>query len=284
MTETVDLKSGLYVTATPIGNLGDISTRATQILATVDTILCEDTRISKKLLNHLSISTPLLSYHDHNADHVRPAIIERIKAGEAIAIISDAGTPLISDPGYKLVAMAQDEGLYVAAIPGPSAPITALMIAGLPTNRILYEGFLPAKSGARQKALEALRTIDATLVFFESPKRLQKSLNDMCVVLGGERPAAICRELTKLYEEARRGTLRSLSDAYALEDTPKGEIVVVVGGPDRNAMSDDTDIDAALGFALKSLSTKEAASAVAYLSGQPRKVLYKRALEIEGKD
>jgi 16S rRNA (cytidine1402-2'-O)-methyltransferase len=283
MNETLGLKSGLYVTATPIGNLGDISARAIDILTRADVILCEDTRVSKKLLSHLSISTPLQSYHDHNGDRVRPGIITRIMAGAAIALISDAGTPLISDPGCKLVAAAHNEGLYVAAIPGPSAPIAALMIAGLPTNRVVYEGFLPTKTGARQKALGALRTIDATLVFFESPKRLAKSLKDMAEVLGGERGAAICRELTKIYEEARRGTLQSLADVFAAEKTPKGEIVIVVGPPDAGSRSNDTDLDAALRFALKSLSIKEAASAVAYLSGQPRKLLYKRALDIMGK-
>lgn len=276
------LKFGLYVTATPIGNLSDITLRALQVLKGADLILCEDTRVTGKLLSGHGIKVRLLAYHDHNADRLRPQIIKRIKGGEALALVSDAGTPLISDPGYKLVKELKGLGLPVYPIPGASAPMAALMAAGLPTDKFYFAGFLPAKAGARSKALEALADIKATLVFFESPKRVTKTVAAMRDVFGPEREAALCRELTKMFEEVLRLPLGELSENLEARTAIKGEIVLVVAPPDQ-ARGGHGNFDAALKVALKKLSVKDAAALVSALTGKSKNDLYARALEIQGK-
>ncbi len=280
MAEDVAPKPGLYVTATPIGNLGDISHRAVALLAAVDVIACEDTRTTGKLLSHYGIRTRTIAYHDHNAARVRPRIIERIKEGQSVALVSDAGTPMISDPGYKLVAEALDAGLMVTTLPGASAVLAALAVAGLPTDRFLFVGFPPPKKTARRKMLAALAETPATLVFYESPKRLVASLEDMGAALGASRQAVVCRELTKMYEEVQRGSLEDLLAEFAARERIRGEIAIVVAPPPAAGPDSDASIDRALRDALGKLSLKEAAHAVAYLTGASRKKVYSRALEI----
>ena len=273
------LEAGLYLVATPIGNLGDVTLRALSVLAAADGVLAEDTRLSKTLLSHYGIRTPLTPYHEHNAAEARPRALGRIAEGQALALISDAGTPLISDPGFKLVTEAIDSGFVVRTAPGASAALAALCVAGLPTDRFFFEGFLPPKSAARRKRINALAGVPATLVFYESPARLAESLADLALELG-PRPAAIARELTKLHEEVRRGALDALAADAAAADAPKGEIVIVVGAPEpRTAVSSDT-LDADILDALRRLSLKDAASAVAARHGLPRRQVYARALEL----
>lgn len=278
--EAEPLAPGLHIVATPIGNLRDISFRALATLAAADVILAEDTRTSKVLLAHYGIATPLLPYHEHNAAQMRPKILERLRAGGKLALISDAGTPLVSDPGYKLVAELVAEGLPVTGIPGASAVLAALVLAGLPTDRFFFEGFLPPKAAARRGRLTELATIPGTLVFFESPRRLAEMLADAGAVLG-ERQGAVARELTKYYENVRRGPLSQLAAHYGEEEEARGEIVVIIGppSPDAAAPSGDT-LDEALRIALAKLSLKEAVAQVAAASGQPRRVVYARALEL----
>lgn len=274
---------GLYIVATPIGNLGDISQRALDTLKGADVIACEDTRVTGVLLQRFSITTPMTPYHDHNADRVRPQLIGRLQTGAAVALVSDAGTPLISDPGYKLVRECAALGIATIPLPGPSALLAALTVAALPTDQVMFAGFLPAKSGMRKDTLMSLKTLRATLVFYEAPPRLAESLADMTAVLG-LRDAAVCRELTKLHEEIRRGTLRELADAYAAEATPKGEVVVVVAGaPADQDVVDDAALDAALRSALETMSVRDAAAAVAEALNQPRRTIYARALELAKK-
>lgn len=271
---------GLFVVATPIGNLGDMSERARTILAAVDVIACEDTRVSGVLLTHFAIATPTIVYHDHNAERVRPALLGRLESGEAVALISDAGTPLISDPGFKLVAACIERNIPVTPAPGPSAVMTALMVAGLPTDRFMFAGFLPSKVSARAKDLAALANIPATLVFFESPGRAAETLSAMAAAFGN-RPAALCRELTKLYEETRRGNLTELADG-AERDPPRGEVVIVVAGASEVAPADDAAVDRMLHQALKTKSVRDAAQDVAEVSGRPRREVYRRALMLAG--
>ncbi|MDM7945751.1 MAG: 16S rRNA (cytidine(1402)-2'-O)-methyltransferase [Oceanibaculum nanhaiense] len=272
------LTPALYIVATPIGNLGDLTMRARDILAAADMVACEDTRITGKLLTAFGLKRPLIAYNDHNADKVRPTLLDALRQGKAVALVSDAGTPLVSDPGYKLVRDVAAAGLAVTAAPGPSALLTALVLAGLPTDRFLFAGFLPPKSGARRTALGELAAVPATLVFYESGPRLAASLADMAAVLG-DRPAAVARELTKLFEEVRRDPLSALAAHYAEAGPPKGEIVVVVGAPAAQAASADT-LDAALRRALADNSTRDAAALVAGETGLPRKQVYARALEL----
>ena len=272
------LTLALYIVATPIGNLGDLTMRARDILAAADLVACEDTRITGKLLTAFGLKRPLIAYNDHNADKVRPTLLDALRQGKAVALVSDAGTPLVSDPGYKLVRDVAAAGLAVTAAPGPSALLTALVLAGLPTDRFLFAGFLPPKSGARRTALGELAAVPATLVFYESGPRLAASLADMAAVLG-DRPAAVARELTKLFEEVRRDPLSALAAHYAEAGPPKGEIVVVVGAPAAQAASADT-LDAALRRALTDNSTRDAAALVAGETGLPRKQVYARALEL----
>jgi 16S rRNA (cytidine1402-2'-O)-methyltransferase len=266
--------------ATPIGNLGDISARALETLRRADVIACEDTRVTAKLLQRFDISRPTLPYHDHNADMMRPRILERLARGETVALCSDAGMPLISDPGYKLVRAATDAGLAVTVIPGPSAPLAALVLSGLPSDRFLFAGFLPAKDGARRTALGEVKAVPATLLFFETGPRLAESLA-CCADVLGDRPAAVARELTKMHEEVRRGRLSELAAHYAEAGAPKGEIVLVIGAPGEDVTA--FDVDAALQGALGSMGVKEAATAVAAASGRPRREIYALALEIAGR-
>jgi 16S rRNA (cytidine1402-2'-O)-methyltransferase len=276
-------RSGLIVVATPIGNLGDITLRAVEALRAVDLILCEDSRVTAKLARAHGITTPFFAYHEHNADRVRPALIERLKHGESMALVSDAGTPLVSDPGYKLVRACHEAGIPVTVAPGPSAVLGALVVAGLPTDRFFFAGFLPPKRAGRRAALGALAAVPGTLVFFESPRRLGESLADMADLLG-DRPAAVVRELTKLYEEVRRGGLAELAAAYGAAEPPKGEIVVVVAGKDaaEEAPAAAT-LDRALEAALARLSVRDATAEVAAALGVPRRQVYERALALAGR-
>jgi 16S rRNA (cytidine1402-2'-O)-methyltransferase len=278
--EAEPLAPGLHIVATPIGNLKDISFRALATLAAADAVLAEDTRTSKTLLAHYGIATPLLPYHEHNAAQMRPKILEKLRQGGRLALISDAGTPLVSDPGYKLVAELVAEGLPVTGIPGPSAVLAALVLAGLPTDRFFFEGFLPPKAAARKARLTELAAIPGTLVFFESPRRLAEMLSDAAAVLGA-RSGAVARELTKYYETVRRGALPELAAHYAEAEEARGEIVVVIGPPDAAAAAAQGDtLDEALRAALAKVSLKEAVAQVAAASGQPRRVVYARALEL----
>ncbi|MGA2492342.1 MAG: 16S rRNA (cytidine(1402)-2'-O)-methyltransferase [Roseiarcus sp.] len=279
--EAAALTPGLYVVATPIGNLGDVSLRALTTLAAADAILAEDTRVTRRLLDRYDIAAPLVAYHEHNAAEVRPRILARLAAGEALALVSDAGTPLVSDPGYKLVVDAAAAGIVVFSLPGPCAAIAALTTAALPTDRFFFEGFLPAKSAARRERIAALATIPATLVFYESPGRLAEALVDLAAGLG-PRPAAVARELTKLHEETRRATLTALAAHYAAADAPKGEIVVVVGPPAPAVRPAAETLDAMILDALAGLSVKDAAAAVAVEAGLPRREVYARALRLAG--
>jgi 16S rRNA (cytidine1402-2'-O)-methyltransferase len=266
------------VVATPIGNLGDLSPRARDILSRADLIACEDTRVTGRLLSLVGLKAPpLVAYHEHNAARVRPELVARIAAGAAVALVSDAGTPLISDPGYRLVAELVERGLAVTTAPGPSALIAALTLAGLPTDRFLFGGFLPAKDQARRAAIAELAAVPATLVWYETAPRLADSLATLAEILG-PRPAAVARELTKRFEEVRRGPLDALARHYAEAGPPKGEIVLVVGRAEAGA-APALDLDAALDAALARLPLKEAAAEVAALSGQPRRAVYARALQ-----
>ncbi len=271
---------GLYVTSTPIGNLGDMSFRARKVLEQADIIACEDTRVTGKLLAYFDIKTPAVSYHDHNEQKILPLLLERLEAGQIVALVSDAGTPLISDPGYRLVKEARNAGYSVSSIPGASAILAALTSAGLPTDRFMFAGFLPNKTQARRKTLTDLSALKATLVFYESPKRLKDSLRDIFEILG-DREAAICRELTKLFEEVRNGNLSDLTEHYRQADRPKGEIVIIVGPPLETEVSED-QLDMALTKALENLSVKEAVASVTYTTGLKRKQVYARALELSG--
>ncbi len=276
------LPAGLYVVATPIGNLSDISARAKEVLKNVDLIACEDTRMTGKLLGAYLIKKAMLPYHEHNGSLQRPKILGKIAAGGSVALVSDAGTPLISDPGYKLVDDAYDNGLRVVAIPGPSAVVTALSIAGMPTDRFLFMGFAPTKTQARTTWFEAEKNTAASLVYYESAKRIAGSLRDAATALG-PRPAAVCRELTKKFEEVVRGTLEEIADRYETSGPPKGEIVVVIAPPgkhDSETAGSDISTEALLVAALKHMTVKSAAAFVAEVTGEKRKGLYARALEL----
>ena len=271
---------GLHVVATPIGNLGDITLRALEVLAAADAILAEDTRVSRKLLAHYGIETPLTPYHEHNAARARPIALRRMAEGRALALISDAGTPLISDPGFKLVAEAVAAGIGVTTAPGASAALGALCVAGLPTDGFWFEGFLPTRSAGRRERLNALASLSGTLVFYEAPSRLAETLADLAIELG-PRPAAIVRELTKLHEEVRRGGLDALASAYSAASV-KGEVVIVVGGAEAKDPVSETDLDAELAAALRSLSVKDAAASVAAKHGLRRREVYARAIALAG--
>lgn len=280
--QTPRLAPGLYVVATPIGNLRDITLRALEVLRAADLVLCEDTRVTHKLLERHQLSPKLAAYHDHNAASVRPRVLAELAKGSAIALVSDAGTPLVSDPGFKLVEAAIEAGHRVFPIPGASAALAALVAAGLPSDRFFFEGFLPPKSGARKARLSELRAIPATMIFYESGPRLAESLSDMAATLGA-RDAAVCRELTKAFEEIRRGTLSDLAAHYEEAGTPKGEIVVVVAPPGETPLLDEEDIEQKIKTALKTLSLKDASAAIAAETGLPRKEIYARALALAGK-
>ncbi len=279
---TGELAPGLYITATPIGNARDITLRALDVLAGCDVIAAEDTRVSAKLLAIHGISRPLTAYNDHNGARERPKLLARLKHGARIALISDAGTPLVSDPGFKLVREALAEGVPVHAIPGASATLTALALAGLPTDRFLFVGFLPSKTGERGTALAELKNIRATLIFFESAQRLAESLAQMADVLG-DRAVAVTRELTKLHEEVRRSTLGILAAQYAQEPPPKGEVTILVGPPPEQ-QADLARIDALLDKALPFMPVRAASELIAEALGVPRKEIYQRALEKKNDD
>jgi 16S rRNA (cytidine1402-2'-O)-methyltransferase len=273
------MEAGLYLVATPIGNLADITLRALETLAGADVIACEDTRITRRLTERYAIAAELTPYHEHNAATARPKLLQRLAEGQAVALVSDAGTPLISDPGYKLVRETCAAGFPITALPGPSSVLTALAVAGLPTDRFLFAGFLPPKQTARRTRLAELAKVDATLVIFESGNRVQEAIADLADTMGN-REAAICRELTKLHEEVSRATLAELAaNAEGLET--RGEFVLVIGPPDPNAqlMSADS-LDELLRNTLEHSSLKDAVAQAVELSGRPRREVYARALEL----
>jgi 16S rRNA (cytidine1402-2'-O)-methyltransferase len=272
------LKPGLYLVATPIGNLGDITLRALAVLANADVIYCEDTRHSRTLLAHYSIRRPLQPYHEHNAAEQRPRVLTALERGRRVALISDAGTPLVSDPGFKLTRAAIAAGHHVEHLPGASAGIAALTVSGLPSDAFLFAGFLPPKSQARQARLRELASSPATLIFFEAPQRTADTLADMAAVLGA-REGAVARELTKMHEEVARGMLGALAGEFAGREV-KGEIVILVGPPHTEAASDDA-IRAKLTTALENMTLRDAAKAVSEALGVPKARVYDLGLAIK---
>ncbi len=267
---------GLYVVATPVGHLDDITVRALETLAACDLIACEDTRVTARLLRHYGFKTRMIAYHDHNAERRRPELMAALSDGASVALVSDAGTPLVSDPGYRLVRAALDEGVPVIPLPGASSVLAALALAGLPTDCFLFAGFLPTRTVARKKRLAELAGVQATLIFFESAARLAASLADMTAVLG-EREAVIARELTKRFEERRAGSLPELAAHYAAAGPPKGEVVVLAAPPTEARLSAD-DVDALLAELMATESVSRAAARAAETTGLPRRDLYRRAL------
>lgn len=274
------LRPGLHLVATPIGHLGDLSPRALETLRSADLVLCEDSRVTGKLLRLNGVERSLLSYHEHNAARMRPKVLDRLARNESVALASDAGTPLVSDPGYKLVRDAIEAGHEVLAVPGPSAALAALVVSGLPSDRFLFGGFLPSKASARGRAIEEMAEVPATLIWFESAQRLAATLADLATCLG-DRPAAVARELTKAFEEVRRGTLAQLASAFADEKPPRGEIVIVIGPPsaEGGALSDEA-IDDALRKALETAGPSAASAALAAKTDRSRRELYRRALAL----
>jgi 16S rRNA (cytidine1402-2'-O)-methyltransferase len=279
--EAEPLAPGFYVVATPIGNLKDVSFRALSVLAAADAVLAEDTRVTKTLLAHYGITTPLVAYHEHSNDAVRERMLQRVRGGQALALVSDAGTPLVSDPGYKLVQAAIAEALPVTPIPGPSAILTALVVSGLPTDRFFFEGFLPPRSAARKARLGEIAKIPGTLMLFEAPHRLPDMLADAAEVLG-ERPAVMARELTKMFETVRRGTLPELAAHFSAEGPPRGEIVVLIGEATKAMHAAETDavLDDRIIAALAAHSIKDAAALVAAELALPKREVYARALAL----
>jgi 16S rRNA (cytidine1402-2'-O)-methyltransferase len=277
------LAPGLHLVATPIGNLGDITLRALWVLRGVDRILCEDTRVTARLLARFGIDKPLDRYHDHNADRVRPAVLEALRRGETLALVSDAGTPLVSDPGFKLVRAALAEDLPVTAAPGASAALTALILSGLPPDTFLFAGFLPPRAAARRRALADWATLAATLIFYEGPSRLAVALADMAEILG-ERDAAVARELTKRHEEIRRGRLSALAGYYAEAGAPRGEAVIVVGPPEMAALPTADNFDERLHALLMAHSLRDAVALLAVETGIARRILYERALLLQQRE
>ena len=283
-TEPATTPGTLYVVATPIGNLADLGERARQTLATVDVIAAEDTRRTGALLRRLGLSRPLVSLHSHNEQARSRQLLARLQAGEDVALVSDAGTPLLSDPGFPLVRAARQAGIRVVPVPGPSAIVAALSVAGIPCQRFAFEGFLPARTGARRAALAALAEEPRTLVFFEAAHRIRASLVDMAAAFGAGREAALARELTKLHEEVLHGTLAELVEALAEHPArEKGEFVVIVAGAPAPPPAVAGDEDAVLRVLLRHLGTRDAAQVAAELTGRPRKALYRRALALAGR-
>ena len=282
-TQPEPLSAGLYIVATPIGNIGDITVRALDTLRRVDVIACEDTRVTAKLLRAYEITTPTTPYHDHNAARVRPRLIKRLQDGETMALVTDAGTPLIADPGFKLAQAVVAAGIAITTLPGASGALAALTVSALPTDRFLFAGFLPPKLAGRRAALAVVSDAPASLIFYESPRRLAASLADMAQILG-DRPAAVARELTKLHEEVRRDGLAVLAAHYATAPPPRGEVVIIVGPPAADPLSvDDATLDAMLRAALTTSSLRDAAAAVAVAAGRRRRDVYARALTLVGK-
>ena len=275
------LEPALYLVATPIGNLGDITLRALETLAGADVLACEDTRVTRVLLDRYGIQNRPYAYHEHNADEAGPRLLQALEAGRSVALVSDAGTPLVSDPGYRLACQAIEAGYKVIPIPGASAPLAALVGSGLPNDAFFFAGFLPAKDKGKRDRLAELAGIPATLIFFESPHRIAATLAAAADVLGAERPAAVCRELTKTFEEFRRGTLAELAAFYDTVDNVKGEIVWLVGPP-AESVTAEADIDAILADLSGTMPTAKAAAEAARLTGLPRKELYQRLLDMKG--
>ena len=273
------LEPALYVVSTPIGNLRDITLRALDVLTQVDEVLAEDTRMARRLLDAHGIRAKLSPYHDHNGAQRRPDLLHRLAEGARVALVSDAGTPLVSDPGWKLVQEAIEAGHRIVPVPGPSAALAGLVASGLPSDRFCFCGFLPPRSGARRRTLQDLAAVPATLIFYESASRLAASLSDMADMLGAQRPAAVARELTKLFEETRRAPLGQLKDHYLAEGPPKGEIVLLVGPPVA-APTGETDLESALVEALRTQSVKAASAEVAEALGLPRRQVYQKALAL----
>ena len=278
------LAPGLYIVATPIGNARDITLRALDVLTSADVVVCEDTRITGKLFSMHNVSTPLKAYHEHNGEKMRPKILAHLNDGQAVALVSDAGTPLISDPGYQLVAAVREAGYEVFSVPGASSPVAALSIAGMPSDRFLFVGFLPPKTKARQGALSNIGDIAATLIVFENAKRLAALLSDIYNVLG-DRDVAVCRELTKKFEEVKRGNASGLAAHYQETGPPKGEIVVLIHGrSDADVLWEKKDVERALIIHLEASGTRQAADEVAALSGWRRREVYQLALESQSEN
>jgi 16S rRNA (cytidine1402-2'-O)-methyltransferase len=275
------LEPGLYVTATPIGNLGDVTLRALEVLAAADLIACEDTRVTSRLTQRYGIATPLIAYHEHNAARQRPRLLAALSEGKAVALVSDAGTPLVSDPGYRLVTEAIAAGHRIVPIPGASAMLAGLVGAGLPSDAFLFAGFLPPKAAARRKRLAELASVPATLIVYEAPQRVADSLAAMSEVLGGDRRAVVARELTKTFETFRRDTLGALAAQFADAPPPKGEVTIVVAPPEQVAV-DEASIDAALRERLGEMSPAKAAAEIAAAMGVPKNAVYRRALALKG--
>jgi 16S rRNA (cytidine1402-2'-O)-methyltransferase len=274
------LEAALYLVATPIGNLGDITLRALETLAGADILACEDTRVSRVLLERYGIRQRPVPYHEHNAAEAGPRLIEALESGRSVALISDAGTPLVSDPGYRLVGQALERGIRVVPVPGASAVLAALTASGLPSDAFLFAGFLPVKDGQRRARLEALRSVPATLIFFESPRRTADTLAAMVDVYG-DRKAVVARELTKAYEEMRSDTLAGLAAHYARAPTPKGEIVICVGPPEEEAFADAQDVDRLLLSLAKEMPASKAAAEAARMTGGQKPALYRRLLQLK---
>jgi 16S rRNA (cytidine1402-2'-O)-methyltransferase len=275
------ISGALYVVATPIGNLGDISARALEVLAGVAVIAAEDTRHSGKLLHHFGVKTPTIALHDHNERAVSESIVARLQVGDAVALVSDAGTPLISDPGYHLVAQARAAGCLVVPVPGASALLAALSASGLPSDRFTFEGFLPAKAGARTAKLEVLRDDPRTLVFYEAPHRIEESISAMAVVFGGERSAVIARELTKTFETIHGDTLSGLMKWLAADaNQRKGEFVVMVSGAAVVDQLVDAEAERVLRLLLEEVSLKQATALAAKITGVKKNLLYQFALDL----
>lgn len=274
------IEPALYVVATPIGNLGDMTLRGLETLAAADIIACEDTRVTRVLLSRYGIATKPIAYHEHNARRVTPQLLEHLAAGRRVALVSDAGTPLVSDPGFRLVGEAIAAGIAVIPIPGASATLAALVASGLPSDSFFFAGFLPSRDKARRDRLAEIAAIPATLLMFESPRRLAATLGACRDLLGGDRNAAVCRELTKAFEEVRRGTLRELAEHYASAAGTRGEIVVVVEPPQAKAIDDDA-AEALLRQLLTTHAPAKAATEAARQTGLPRKELYRRLLDMK---
>jgi len=277
------LEPALYLVATPIGNLGDITLRALETLAGADVLACEDTRVTRVLLDRYGIQSRPYAYHEHNADEAGPRLLQALEAGKSVALVSDAGTPLVSDPGYRLAQNAIEAGYRVVPIPGASAPLAALVGSGLPNDAFLFAGFLPTKDKARRDRLAEFEAVPATLIFFESPHRIAATLAAAADVLGGDRAASVCRELTKTYEEFRRGTLAELAAHYSDVDNVKGEIVLVIGPPPERPL-EAANVDAILADLAKTLPTSKAAAEASRLTGLSKKELYQRLLDMKGGD
>ena len=273
------LDCALYLVATPIGNLGDITLRALETLAAADLLACEDTRVTRVLLDRYGLRQRPVAYHEHNAGEAGPKLIAALQEGRSVALVSDAGTPLVSDPGFRLVEQAIAAGIRVVPIPGPSAVLAALTASGLPSDAFLFAGFLPVKDGQKKTRLEELAAVPATLIFFESPRRLAETLAAMAQVLG-DRPAAIGRELTKTFEEMRTGTLAALAAHYGDAPTPKGEIVISVGPPQEKADRAE-DVDRLLMSLAAEMPASKAAAEAAKMTGQTKQALYRRLLELK---